>query len=72
MSERHTRDPDQPLLLEVQLRDDEEAWQLAQYVKRVTFSDIRARATSDDEAYVMLAGIDAIRRALAEKGFAPR
>jgi len=48
------------------------SWQLAQFCKRVTFSDVRARSRSDDEAYQMLDGLNAIAEALREKGFAPR
>jgi hypothetical protein len=51
---------------------DEEAWQLAQFCKRVTFSDIRNRATSDDETYLMIWALDKVRKQLAEKGYAPR
>lgn len=59
------------IAISVQL-DDEVAFQLAQFVKRVTFSDVRERARTDDEAYQMMDGLNAIRRALAEQGVAPR
>ncbi|HBC0018007.1 TPA: hypothetical protein JG871_003926 [Enterobacter hormaechei subsp. xiangfangensis] len=45
---------------------------LAQFVKRTTWTDARERATSDKEAYLMMDGVDAIMRALAEAGHAPR
>ncbi len=51
---------------------DVQAWQYAQFLKRVTFADYRQRATSDDEAYVMIAAGECLRDALKEKGYAPR
>jgi len=52
--------------------DEARATALAQFCKRVGFSDLRATAKDDDEAYVMRDGVDALRRALADAGFAPR
>lgn len=49
-----------------------EAWEYAQFLKRVCFSDYRGCATSDTEAYHMLDAGERIRRALAEQGYAPR
>ena len=49
-----------------------EAWEFAQFLKRVCFSDYRGHATSDDEAYHMVDAGEHIRRALAEQGYAPR
>jgi len=49
-----------------------EAWEFAQFLKRVCFSDYRSCATSDAEAYRMRDAGDHIRRALAEQGYAPR
>jgi hypothetical protein len=51
---------------------DAEAWELAQFFKRVCFSDYRSCATSDAEAYHMRDAGEQIRRALAEHGYAPR
>jgi hypothetical protein len=51
---------------------DTEAWQLAQFLKRSCFGDYRDHATSDEEAYQMIDAGERIRRALAEKGYAPR
>jgi len=51
---------------------DAEAWQLAQFLKRACFSDYRGHATSGAEAYQMIDAGERIRRALAEKGYAPR
>lgn len=51
---------------------DEQAWELAQFLKRVCFSDYRGHATSDEEAYQMVNAGERIREALAEQGYAPR
>lgn len=51
---------------------DEQAWELAQFLKRVCLSDYRVRAASDEEAQIMLDAGEQVRRALAEKGYAPR
>lgn len=52
--------------------DDTQAWQYAQFLKRVCFSDYERRATSEQEAYTMLDAGEKIREALREKGYAPR
>lgn len=51
---------------------DDQAWQLAQFCKRVGFSDVHANAGSDTEAYGMLDAINQLRHALAEAGYDPR
>jgi hypothetical protein len=51
---------------------DEQAFELAQFLKRVCLSDYRARAASDEEAQAMLDAGEQVRRALAEQGYAPR
>ena len=51
---------------------DAQAWEFAQFLKRVCFSDYRNHATSDEEAYHMVNAGERIRCALAEKGYAPR
>jgi len=55
------------------------AYQLAQFCKRVGFDTFfqltEAHLTYDDRkerAYQMIAGIEAVGRALADKGFSPR
>lgn len=50
----------------------EQAAALAQLVKRTGWTDAREKATSDAEAYLMMDGVDAIMRALAEHGHSPR
>ena len=52
--------------------DDEEAWVLAQLVKRITWSDIRRCAVDDTEAHVMVDAIAVVRENLADAGIAPR
>ncbi len=59
------------ITIEVELNTDQ-AWALAQFVKRVCFSDYRALAIDQDEAYEMVDAGERVRRALAEKGIAPR
>lgn len=49
-----------------------QAQALAQFIKRVTFSGVRECAMDDAEAYDALAGLNAVRAALAEGGFDPR
>lgn len=51
---------------------DELAMALAQFVKRVTWSDFRNCAVDDEEAYQIRAAVDQVARALADKGYAPR
>jgi len=53
----------------------DEATALAQLVKRLCYHDaerLSSRYDSGEERDAMLSGIDKLRRALAEAGFAPR
>lgn len=52
--------------------DDNEAMALAQFVKRLTWSEVRACAVSDDETYLMKDAISKLQKALSEGGYAPR
>lgn len=52
--------------------DDNEAMALAQFVKRLTWSEMRACAVSDDETYLMKDAISKLQKALSEGGYAPR
>ena len=49
-----------------------EAWDLAQFLKRVGFKEFRDNAVDEDEAYRMRDAAARVARALADKGFAPR
>ncbi|MEM1279987.1 MAG: hypothetical protein AAGG53_08255 [Cyanobacteria bacterium P01_H01_bin.152] len=51
---------------------ESEAIALAQFLKRCGFSDYRARATSDDDAYMMQGAAAKVREALSTKGVNPR
>lgn len=51
---------------------DDQAFALAQFLKRAGFSDYRANAVNDSEAYEMQDAAERVRDALAEQGFAPR
>lgn len=62
---------DLPVPLSAALREDE-AMALAQLVKRISWSDARKLAASDDEAYLMMDAVGRVMRALAESGYAPR
>lgn len=57
--------------LRITLRPDL-ALALAQFAKRAIFDTFRERARDEDEAYAMRDGLDAVARALAAAGFAPR
>lgn len=58
---------------------DREAWNLAQFIKRLHFEQCYevtdsgySRQDRQDQAYVMLAAIDKIGTALRDAGYAPR
>lgn len=50
----------------------QQAWALAEFLKRVGFSDVRPLAVDEREAYDMIYASEKVRAALAEKGYAPR
>jgi hypothetical protein len=50
----------------------DEALALAQFCKRVGWSDCRANAVDSDEAYRMVAALDRVRTGLAAVGYSPR
>ena len=54
------------------LLNDGEAWNLAQFFKRVGFSDFRTNAQDDTEAYAMRDAADRVAGALKAAGYAPR
>lgn len=49
-----------------------QAMALAQLVKRIKLSDLRANAVDEEEAYVMQEAVEQLRLALSESGFNPR
>ena len=49
-----------------------EAWALAQFLKRASFTDYCRLAQTETEAYAMRDGAERIRDALAHAGIAPR
>jgi len=57
--------------LQIEL-DEEQAWALAQLLKRIGWSEWRALAQDDQEAYEMRSACEQLRRQLAEQGCAPR
>ena len=52
--------------------DENETMALAQLVKRLSWSDLRGCAVSDEEAWVMKIAVDKLQQALREEGYAPR
>ncbi|PDN24906.1 DUF7706 family protein [Salmonella enterica] len=52
--------------------DENETMALAQFVKRLSWSDLRGCAVSDEEAWVMKSAVDKLQQALREEGYAPR
>jgi hypothetical protein len=59
------------IVIEVQL-PCEQAWALAQFLKRAGYSNYRTLAASEQEAYEMLYAAQSVSAALAEEGCAPR
>jgi hypothetical protein len=51
---------------------EQEAWDLAQFLKRVGYAEFRSNAVDDDEAYRMQSAADKIRGNLASIGYSPR
>lgn len=58
-------------LLDLDLNEDQ-TLALAQFVKRVGWSEIRQNAVDDEEAYLMRDAINELQRALARQGYNPR
>lgn len=51
---------------------EQEAWDLAQFLKRAGFADFRSNAVDDEEAYRMQVVTQMIRRNLEVHGIDPR
>ncbi|OAH32752.1 DUF7706 family protein [Serratia marcescens] len=45
---------------------------LAQFAKRLTWSEIQACAADEDETYEMSDAVNLLQKSLAEAGFSPR
>jgi len=52
--------------------DAEQAWALAQLVKRIGWADCRNLAEDQAQTRLMIEATERVRRALAEVGYAPR
>lgn len=52
--------------------DAEQAWALAQLVKRIGWADCRSLAEDEEQTRLMIAATQRVRAALAAAGFAPR
>ncbi|MEL5252923.1 hypothetical protein PTQ97_23410 [Serratia ureilytica] len=48
-----------------------QALALAQFVKRLTWSEIQACAVDEDETYEMRDAVNLLQKSLAEAGFSP-
>lgn len=64
---------DESIRLTVELTQ-QQAWDLAQFLKRTAFGDVLRTTVGNDEeeAYAMIEGIRAVERALTAAGVAPR
>jgi cytochrome c len=51
---------------------EQEAWDLAQFLKRTGFADFRSQAADDQEAYRMQAVAEKLKINLAVIGYEPR
>ena len=51
---------------------EQEAWDLAQFLKRTGFADFRSQAADDEEAYRMRAVVEKLKSNLAAIGYSPR
>ncbi len=51
---------------------EQEAWDLAQFLKRTGFADFRSHAVDDEEAYRMQAAAQKVRGNLVTIGYEPR
>lgn len=62
---------DDTVNIEFELESDH-AYALAQFVKRLSWAEVRACAVNDDETYVMRIAIGVLQDALSEAGYRPR
>lgn len=59
------------VMLSLELTDSE-ALALAQFVKRVTWTEMRACAIDEAECYEIRRGLDLLRQELGLQGYSPR
>jgi hypothetical protein len=59
------------LVLTVELTE-RQAMALAQFVKRVGWTEFRGNAIDNDEAYLIREAVDAVQRELRVQGYSPR
>ncbi|HZC23748.1 MAG TPA: hypothetical protein VE866_10460 [Candidatus Binatia bacterium] len=52
--------------------DSETLWALAELCKRIQWAHMRECAVDDNEAYRIRDGVEALEKALKERGYAPR
>ncbi|WP_258187638.1 DUF7706 family protein [Klebsiella pneumoniae] len=62
---------DEKVTLTLEL-DKNVAWALAQFCKRTTHQDCVDRSPSENEAYLMMDGVNSVMRGLSESGINPR
>ena len=60
-----------PAKIQFELPGDE-AWALAQFVKRVGWTEMRENAESEDETYLIRSALSQLADALRDQGYAPR
>lgn len=58
--------------LELITTNESEVWELAQFLKRVGWHEVRGCAVSDANAETMLRAISNLQKALNEAGYGPR
>ena len=51
---------------------DDQALALAQFVKRVGWSEFRTHVVDDNEAAMIRSAVDVLQKSLADAGYAPR
>ncbi len=62
---------EEPVTVRIEL-SAEQAWALAQLVKRIGWADCRSLAEDDEQTRQMIQATDRVRAALAAAGYAPR
>lgn len=61
-----------PVVVTVTFADEAQACAIAQLVKRLCWTEFRANAVDESEAYEIRAAVERFRTCLAEAGYAPR